>query len=571
MGENAASGSRKRPSRSHKLFFKLESDIAEEMGKPRSDQSPLGARRPKKEKERWLLTRKTWRYMADAGRRLIPEGVHNRPEDVPKIEKYFQEVCQAEPKFLLWRKSSYPGALGLRSHNRKARTRKKTGSYREKASSADEADDVIKSFSNPCGGGLFLTPTASGRFDLQKLSDEKSRTEDELYRQLKTFLEPRGECAKGFSHQELFDKLEQYLRDVQAESRAKHRYDVSTDLPQRELLDTLKRYYSKSTNREFVISNLLTDRKLLEKLYFDLRRTRNFRGAVGSAYLPEWRSGVKHTSDQDEQSEGAVNPQFLHPPLAEIKEVVLRVTKSTQTPAVHPDMVKAIEEKLKKTEEEQKPVANAPWSGRRRSSVDHDDVSPSVGDTIKRYLKMARKKSIDTDKADRFKTINYDKNLRNIKGKGIPMPGDDDGLNKGCQTDQTWAETMKTLKIEEAWMVGQEQEVVTEHEEKATSKAPSLLSSCESLSPPTKGLLSTGQSFLSNLLQGLQLSEKSPVLPAAMQKSKSTASVGRTFERIWKARSRSQTRVPTLQTSSWTQQVTDTFVENRGKLIFKTG
>lgn len=550
MGENA--GPRKRPSRSHKLFFKLDSDIAEEMGKPRSDQSPLGARRPKKEKERWLLTRKTWRYMADAGRRLIPEGVHNRPEDVPKIEKYFQEVCQAEPKFLLWRKSSYPGALGLRSHNRKARTRKKTGSYREKASSADEADD--HPVANPCGGGLFLTPTTSGRFDLQKLSDDKSRTEDELFRQLKTFLEPRGECAKGFSHQELFDKLEQYLRDVQAESRARHRCDVGPDLPQRELLDTLKRYYSRSTNREFVISNLLTDRKLLEKLYFDLRKTRNFRGAVGTAYLPEWRSGVTHSSDPDEQSEGAVNPLFLHPPLTEIKEVVLRVTKSTQTPVVHPDMIKAIDEKLRKTEE-QKPAPNAPWSGRRRSSVDHDDVSPSVGDTIKRYLKMARKKSIDTDAADRFKTINYDKNLRNIKGKGIPMPGDDDGLNKGCQTDQTWTEVLKTLKIEEPWMVGEETEVVTEHEEKTASKAPSLRSSCESLSPPSKGLLSTGQSFLSNLLQGLQLSEKNPVLPAAMQKSKSTASVGRTFERIWKARSRSQTRIPTQQTSSWTQQV----------------
>lgn len=563
MGENIPAGAiaKKRPSRSHKIFFKLDSDIAEEMGKPRSDQSPLGVRRAKKEKERWLLTRKTWRYMADAGRRLIPEGVHNRPEDVPKIEKYFQEVCHAEPKFLLWRKSSYPGALGLRSHNRKARTRKKAGSYKEKASSADEADDVKKSMSNPCGGGLFLTPTSSGRFDLKKFSEEKSRTEDELMNHLKTLLEHKGEGSKTLNHQELFDKLEQYLRDVQAESRTKHRCDVMPDLPQRDLLDTVKRYYSRSPNRESVISNLLTDRKALERLYFDLRKTRNFRGA-GTAYLPEWRSGVKYSPGNDEQSEGAVNPLFLHPPLTEIQELVFRVTKSTQTPPVHPEMMKAIEDKIKKTEEESKPAPNTPWSARRRSSVDHDDVSPSVGDTIKRYLKMARKKSIDTDKGDRFKTINYDKNLRNIKGKGIPMPGDDDGFNKGCQTDLTWTEAIKSLKLEDAWVQSTgEPEVVTELEEKAASSKPaSSRGSCESLLSPTappKGLLSSGQSFLSNLLQGLQLTEKNPVLPAAMQKSKSSASVGRSLvsKKIWRGRSKSQSRVPTPQTCSWTPQV----------------
>lgn len=49
--------------------------------------------------------------MADAGRRLIPEGATNREEDVPAIEANFQEVCKKEKKFLLWRKSSYPSAL----------------------------------------------------------------------------------------------------------------------------------------------------------------------------------------------------------------------------------------------------------------------------------------------------------------------------------------------------------------------------------------------------------------------------------------------------------------------------
>lgn len=95
-------------------------------------------------KERWLLTRKTWKYMADAGRKLIPDGVTNRPEDLPKIEEYFQQVCRSEPKFLPWRrKASYPGALtSLRRKRRsKASTSSSAPTSPPKASSADEAED----------------------------------------------------------------------------------------------------------------------------------------------------------------------------------------------------------------------------------------------------------------------------------------------------------------------------------------------------------------------------------------------------------------------------------------------
>lgn len=78
---------------------------------------PNQKQREGSQKERWLLTRKTWKYMADAGRRLIPEGMQHRSgstsQDLKKIEEYFQHVCRSEPKFLPWRrKQSYPGAMG---------------------------------------------------------------------------------------------------------------------------------------------------------------------------------------------------------------------------------------------------------------------------------------------------------------------------------------------------------------------------------------------------------------------------------------------------------------------------
>lgn len=78
-------------------------------------------------KERWLLTRKTWKYMTDAGRRLIPDYMQNRQhnaQDLKHIEEYFQHVCRSEPKFLPWRrKQSYPGALGASPFRRSGKMR----------------------------------------------------------------------------------------------------------------------------------------------------------------------------------------------------------------------------------------------------------------------------------------------------------------------------------------------------------------------------------------------------------------------------------------------------------------
>ncbi|XP_059490290.1 uncharacterized protein LOC132205326 isoform X2 [Neocloeon triangulifer] len=91
----------------------------------------------KSKKERWLLTRKTWRYMADAGRKLIPEGATNKDEDLPAIEANFQEVCKKEKKFLLWRKSSYPSALKT---SRSLRAAPRPGKVKDRAGSTTELE-----------------------------------------------------------------------------------------------------------------------------------------------------------------------------------------------------------------------------------------------------------------------------------------------------------------------------------------------------------------------------------------------------------------------------------------------
>jgi len=664
------------------------------------DSSSKDQKRKRPTRERWLLTRKTWRYMADAGRRLIPDGAQNRAEDIPKIESYFQEVCHREPKFLLWRKSSYPGALGFRSHQKKNR-RQKGGSCREKASSADETETSQAS-------------VTSGRLDLKKMKEEflygntssgsysffthkqfyafqgpllavpettvtcpdneEEETEKELMETLSKYLSVReestdklatGEESIDIDYQRLADQLRKYLSTsniLEEESDAvaateggktvpvrtlrtttqrplsptltPPRFNFEADTPERMALKTFRRYYSKSTCRQKVITDLLTDRKLLEKLYFGLRQTRNYKtvsggvGRDGSGFSTRWTSSEQASNTLRTRREGdeackdgrdyedsmstlswkhrrapsreprELSP-FSPPPLIEIEDEYERdtVDKGTQTYPIPASVLVAIEDELKRVREsaaqEEKEDRNTSGAGWRRSSVDNDDVSPSVSDTIKRYLRMARKKSLDADKVDRFKRVNYDRNLRNIKPKGeITMPGDDDGLNKGCQPDESWITVLKELKLDDIFS---DPEMSPAGDEYSGSRVTSSRSSLEGtgisddglLSPPPmhvggkfhSTILSTGQNFLSNLLHGLQHHQQlqqcneefagmtqssactaTPV-GGAMQKSKSSSSVvhhgSRVAKKIWRGRSKSQSRASSSATSTWTPQVSN--------------
>ena len=60
--------------------------------------------KPKK-REKWLVTRKTWRYMADAGKLLLPEALRKgkeTAEDLSAYEDHFQKVCDQETEFIEW-------------------------------------------------------------------------------------------------------------------------------------------------------------------------------------------------------------------------------------------------------------------------------------------------------------------------------------------------------------------------------------------------------------------------------------------------------------------------------------
>ncbi|XP_059080446.1 uncharacterized protein LOC131878482 isoform X2 [Tigriopus californicus] len=62
-----------------------------------------------KKKERWLVTRKTWRYMADAGKLLIPEALRKGKdlkayslEEMKELDDHYQRICDQLQEFVIW-------------------------------------------------------------------------------------------------------------------------------------------------------------------------------------------------------------------------------------------------------------------------------------------------------------------------------------------------------------------------------------------------------------------------------------------------------------------------------------
>ncbi|XP_050298074.1 uncharacterized protein LOC126737287 [Anthonomus grandis grandis] len=552
--------------------------------------------RRKKPKERWLLTRKTWKYMADAGRKLIPDGARNCPEDIPKIEAHFQELCKKEPKFLLWRKNSYPGALGFRKKKKRG-TSRKGGSCR-KAMSEGEVD-IIKP-ERPTD--LILEPKVHGKFDLKKMREEflnsptgtpsNESEESQLVNMLEKYLslanatDASKATSKDFNYQELVNKLQTHLSATQrshhtsdyyqptnlspySSTSSLHHHHVSFqgDYVQRTLSDTLSRYFGQSTNRDKIISDLLTDRKALEMLYFDLRKAKGFRGARGAGYSDYHSPSRSFRTGSCNKNQSSSDYYRHPPPLIEVESETIDVTYrdwATQTLPVQEAVLAQCESEFKKKlaeeEEEKRELEREQRTSRRRSSVDHDDVSQSVSDTIKRYLRMARKKSVDSEKAVGFKRVNYDRNLRNIKAKGeITKPGDDDGLNKGCQTNDDWIMTYRSLKMAEVYDVSDDSRLSSARSSIDIGVFDGVKSSPSS--PPSVKFGSHG--FLSHLLHGGKHDNKA-VTATAMQKSKSSSSVVQqgslVAKKIFRSRSKSQTR-PAQTPCSWI---------NRGSCIWNS-
>ncbi|XP_037070183.1 uncharacterized protein LOC119091487 [Pollicipes pollicipes] len=280
--------------------------------------------------ERWLLTRKTWRYMADAGRRLIPEGwaPEPGPASYQPLEENFQQVCKKEKSFLLW-----------------PRKKKEDGG-------ADEADALTCS-SEP------LTPLGAG--SLTGSEDEATVVEDQQL--------PLAAAAPMFGLTEAVG--------------------VQTDVRlQPEPLPPVETDSGKGTEAEVSTPETpLSPLSVVDSRSEPYKSTTSVTSGVGGVGvfgdLAPHGAALRKDSMTQASGPAEADPKLRH---------------------VQGEAAKADGDAEKKEASEQP----SPMLDR-------------FGDKLSRYLKMARRDSAtrDKDKKDRFKTVNYDKTLRNIKSKRI--------------------------------------------------------------------------------------------------------------------------------------------------------
>lgn len=279
------------------------------------------------------------------------------------------------------------------------------------------------------------------------------------------------------------------------------------------------------------------------------------------------------TVSTSKQSTDSSSPSSPTSPPGILKNLPRKVVKTFRTGEVQTDGISLntlnalFTEYKKEIEiERQEEEDSHPDGGRgsRKPSIDNKDVSQSVSDTIKRYLMMARKKPKDNDAANRFKRVNYDRNLRNIKAKGeITKPGDDDGLNKGCQTDRDWLEVLfnDPEELNRCCNAPIIEPIIYTPEPKSPLSISPPPSSPTSSTAPT-GIIQSGTQFLSNLFYHNTSNQSSSPTPsnsssstiiasnsAAMQKSKSSSNVRTNLmsKKIFRSRSKSQTRTQANQ------------------------
>lgn len=273
---------------------------------------------------------------------------------------------------------------------------------------------------------------------------------------------------------------------------------------------------------------------------------------------------ISNVSKQQHDSNNGSSPTSPTSPPGILKNVNRKPEKTfrgveTQTDGIPLSSLNTMYNEYKKQveldrlEEEEMQQSENKGAG-RKLSIDNKDVSQSVSDTIKRYLMMARKKPKDNDAANRFKRVNYDRNLRNIKAKGeITKPGDDDGLMKGCQTDADWLEVLFGNRDELHRCCTSPIFTPIISSPSSTSPPPSIPSSPPS--PAPSSILQSGTQFLSNLFYHTNNSNNqsnpsstcstpsSASTVIAMQKSKSSSNVGHLMlKKISRSRSKSQTR-----------------------------
>lgn len=412
-----------------------------------------------KKRERWLLTRKTWRYMTDAGRKLLPDGIqHGNVDNFEHIEAHFQQVCAMEPRFILWRrKTSYPGAT---KHSRKRlkillRHRNKLSHLKdqEEHRNIEQAVELLQSYlkirdaykTTALLGTKTIRPdqtaSPSSRRPVNQSVDQSSNSKegptDSANNILNLLKELNGNSVyMGIDMQTITPAL------LDDKTQLKKIYNT---LKKQQLHRLLNSTDSSKTNlgRACSMSNLVRSTDLHEHFRKVLRDPKiNMDSTVNTCTMSCNQNTGVLCSDRQRKPLKTLNINRITR-TTQINNKPSTNSCGTQTNFIQLSELKLLAEQyeqfLEHTSEVDTKEEKQPGCG-RKSSIDNEDISQSVSDTIKRYLRMARKKSVHDADANRFKSVNYDRNLREIRAKGeINPPGMDEDSSKAVQTLDAWA------------------------------------------------------------------------------------------------------------------------------------
>ena len=319
--------------------------------------------KPKK-KERWLVTRKTWRYMADAGKLLIPEALRKgkdykdySEDDLSLLEEHYQNVCEQQREFIIW-EGPLEDPRYVLAKSRKA------------PSVSSESQDLSESHES---------------------SDYRYESHSAKFRIL---LPPGSQAPAGY---------------VQVGTR----HVPISDIPNVNPPDSYVR----------LPSGLVVQPLPAEILQDDWSPSCSDSGILSPAeYLLSPHEGSPFSDDfkvdTRESGIGSGADSIVYP--------TNKRNAGIQTDPLPPEFshlqqgeVKALEDLKAKEEEAARIAQESEALKRREARRNSEDYDAAMGDTVMRYLKMVRRnsKSVDQKKAERFRSMNYDPTLRNIKSK----------------------------------------------------------------------------------------------------------------------------------------------------------
>ena len=331
--------------------------------------------KPKK-KERWLVTRKTWRYMADAGKLLIPEALRKgkddkdyTEDDLSLLEEHYQNVCEQQREFIIWEGPLEDPRYAL------AKSRKAPSLSSESQDQSESRDSSDYRFESHSAKFRIVLPSGSqpppGYVQVGKravpLTELPAPRPPDSYLRL----------PSGLVVQELPSEL---LQDADWSLSCS---DINSPIDSGII-----------SSEEFLMSPR-EGSPFSDDFKVDPRESGIGSGADSVGYIN--RRNVSVQTDP-------LPPEFQHLMQGELKAL----------------------EELKAKEDEAERMKESEALARRearRSSEDYD--AAAMGETVMRYLKMVRRnsKSVDQKKAERFRSMNYDPTLRNIKSKYVHNAG----------------------------------------------------------------------------------------------------------------------------------------------------